>query len=251
MIIRLIEALAYTGTIAAMLALSLAIFTFLFLGTGINYILLVLIFCGTLVIYNLDHLKDIDSDKTTNPKRVNFILSNKLLIYFIIGVSVVLSLLAVYFLGTHLVPLIILPFLFGLMHRIIKNSPVFSAVYITLSWLMITVYLPAYITGKPKEIIFLSIIIGVLLFLNAYTSSLRQKYYAAAYVRYMMYLSLSLILLLIIIRGNYLGLIPLSFFTTMALTNYIDDENYEVIFLDGLQLSGAVISVLFLVLIKL
>ena len=251
MIVRLAEALAYTGTIAAILAVSISIFVFLFLGSGINYILLVLIFCGTLVIYNLDHLKDIESDKTTNPKRVKFISGNKFLIYSIIGISFALSVSAVYFLGTHLVPLIILPFLFGLFHRIIKNSPAFSAVYITLSWLMITVYLPAYLTGKPGKIIFLSIIIGILLFFNAYTSSLRQKYYAPQYVRYMMYLSLPILLLLIIIRGNYLGLIPLSFFTTMALTNYIEDENYESIFLDGLQLSGAVLSILFLILLKL
>ena len=82
MTVRLIEFLAYTGTIAALFAVSISIFTFVFLGSAINYFLILLILCGTLVIYNLDHLKDINSDKSTNPKRVKFISENKLLIYF-------------------------------------------------------------------------------------------------------------------------------------------------------------------------
>ncbi len=251
MIISLIESLAYTGTIAAMLAVSLAIFTFLFLGTDINYILIVLIFCGTLVIYNLDHLKDINSDKNTNPKRVNFIIRNKRLIYLITGLSMILSLLAVYNLGIKLLPIILLPFLLGIMHRIIKNSPLFSAVYITLSWLMITVYLPAYLTDNPKEIIILSILVGIFLFCNAYTSSLRQKSYAKKYARYLLYLSLLNLVIILILRGSYIGILPASFFTSMALTNYMDDENYEVILLDGMQFLGTVFSILLLVLIKL
>ncbi len=251
MIIRLIEFLAYTGTIAAMLATSIAIFTFLFLGTGINYILLVLIFCGTLVIYNLDHLKDINSDKATNPKRVNFIINNKRLIYLITGISMILSVSAVYYFGIKLIPIIALPFLLGIVHRIIKNSPLFSAVYITLSWLMITVFLPAYLTDKPKEIIILSIIAGIFLFCNAYASSIRQKFYAKKYVRYLLYLSLLNLLIILVLRGSYIGILPASIFTTMALSNYMDDENYEVILLDGMQLLGTIISILFLILIKL
>lgn len=251
MIVRLIEVLAYTGTIAALLATSLAVFTFLFLDSGINYILLVLIFSGTMVIYNLDHLKDIRSDKTTNPKRVNFIVRNKVLIYLITLLSIILSVLAVYYLGIKLIPLIILPFLLGLIHSIIKNSPLFSAVYITLSWLMITVYLPAFLTDNPKKVIILSIVIGIFLFCNAYGASIRQKYYANKYARYLLYLSLLNIVIVLILRGSYIGILPAAFFTTIALTNYMDDENYEIIFFDGLQLSGTACSILFLLLIKL
>ena len=251
MIIRLIESLAYTGTIAAMLAASIAIFTFLFLDSEINYILLVLIFCGTLVIYNLDHLKDIKSDKATNPLRVNFIINNKRLIYLITVLSMILSVLAVYYLGIKLIPIILLPFLLGLIHRIIKNSPLFSAVYITLSWLMITVFLPAYLTDKPKEIIIISIIVGIFLFCNAYASSIRKKFYAKKYARYLLYLSLLNLLIILVLRGSYIGILPASIFTTMALSNYMDDENYEVILLDGMQLLGTILSILFLILIKL
>ena len=251
MIVKLIESLAYTGTIVAMLASSLAIFTFLFLNSEINYILLVLIFCGTLVIYNLDHLKDINSDKNTNPKRVNFIKDNTRLIYLITGLSMLLSLLAVYHLGIRILPIIVLPFLLGLIHRIIKNSPLFSALYITLSWLMITLYLPAFLTDNPKNIITLSIIVAIFLFCNAYASSIRKKHYAEKYARYLLYLSLLNIVIILILRGSYIGILPASFFTTLALTNYMDDENYEVIFFDGLQLSGTVISIIFLILITL
>jgi len=251
MFVRLIEVLAYTGIIAAMLAVSIAIFTFLFLDSGINYILLVLIFCGTLVIYNLDHLKDINSDRTTNPLRVNFIIKNKRLIYLITGLSMFLSILAVYYLGIKLIPIIVVPFFLGLIHRIIKNSPLVSAIYITLSWLMITVYLPAFLTDNPKEIIILSIVVGIFLFCNAYASSIRQKFYAKKYARYLLYLSLLNLLIIIVLRGSYIGILPASIFTTMALTNYMDDENYELILLDGMQLLGTVLSILFLILIKL
>ena len=251
MIVRLIEFVAYTGTIAALFAVSISIFTFLFLGSAINHYLILLILCGTLVIYNLDHLKDINSDKSTNPKRVKFISENKLLIYFITGSSAFLSVLSVYMIGLQLIPLILLPFLFGLMHRIIKNSPLFSAFYITLSWLMITVYLPAYLTDNPKEVITLSVVIGIFLFCNAYTSSIRRKPYAEKYARYMLYLSVINLVIILVLRGSYLGIIPAALFTTMALTNFIDDENYELILLDGMQLLGTVFSIFFLILIKL
>jgi len=251
MIIRLIEFLAYTGTIAAMLAASLAIYTFLFLNSGINYILLVLIFFGTLVIYNMDHLMDIGSDQSTNPRRVSFIKSNKAMIYLITGISVFVSILIIYFLGFKILYIIFIPFILGLLHRRIKSNPIISAIYITLSWLIVTVYLPAYMAGKQNDVVLLAILIGILLFFNAYTSSFRYKFYAMSYVRYMLYLSLLVLVIVLLLRGNYLSIIPLAFFSTMALTNYMDDEDYEVIFFDGLQLSGAIVSILFLILIKL
>ncbi len=251
MLIRIIEFLGYTGSIAAMLATALAIYTFIFLNTGINYMLLVLIFCGTLVIYNIDHLRDVNFDQATNPQRVNFIIHNKSLIYLLTGLSILVSILTIYYLGFNILPILVIPFIFGLLHRRIKSNPLISATYITLSWLIVTVWLPAYVAGKLNDVVLLAIVIGIFLFCNAYTSSLRKKSYAVKHVRYLIYISLLDLLIILVLRGNYTGIIPASLFTTLALTNYMDDENYELIFFDGLQLSGTIISILFLILINI
>jgi len=251
MFIKFIESLAYSGSIAALLASSITIFTMIFLDTGINYILLVLIFSGTFTVYNIDHLRDLDKDNQTNPKRVKFIKDNKTLILILTTISFMISCSVIFLTGFEILYFLILPFLLGILHRRLKWVPLTAAFYITLSWLTVTVLLPAYSVNKVPHVILLSSILGIILFFNAYSSSLRYKFYAMKYVRYMLYLSLGVILVVLGLRGKYLGIIPLAFFTTMALTNFMEDEDYEDIFFDGLQLSGAILSILFLILIML
>ena len=251
MFIKFIECLAYSGSIAALLASLIAIFTMVFLDADINFILLALIFSGTISVYNIDHFRDLDKDNETNPKRVKFIKDNKIPFTTLTILSLLISCSAIYLTGFKILYFIIPPFLLGLLHRRLKKSPIAAAIYITLSWLTITVILPAFIANKLPEVIIFSSIIGTILFFNAYASSLRYKYYAIKYVRYMLYLSLLVLIIIIGLRGLYLGIIPLAFFTSMALTNYMEDEDYEVIFFDGLQLSGTILSILFLLLIKL
>ena len=251
MIIKIIEYLAYTGTIAALLATTLSIFTFLFLSTAINYLLLILIFTGTLTIYNIDHLRDLNYDQATNPLRANFIRSNKTIIYLIAGLSIFTSIISLYFIGFNIIPILLIPFLLGLLHRRLKGNPLFSAIYVTIAWLIVTIYLPSYLADKLNHILLLSLIIGIILFSNAYTASIRQKFYAFKHARYLIYLSILALIIILVLRGNYTGIIPLAFFTTIALLNFRNDENYEIIYFDGLQLSGSVMSVLFLKLINI
>jgi hypothetical protein len=243
---KIIATLAYTGIIAATLAASLTLLTFTFLNTGVNSILLTLIFFGTLTIYNIDHLRDLNYDESTNPQRVKFIKYNKFLIYFIITLSFMICIVSVFKIDFKIIPILVIPFVLGLLHKRLKSNSIFSAIYITLSWLIVTVFLPAYIANKTSHLLWISLVIGILLLCNAYTSSLDQKISLTKHIRFIVVLSLVPLIMILILKSKYIGLIPLSIFTTISLLNYNDNENYEQFYLDGLQLAGTVISILIL-----
>ena len=243
---KIIATLAYTGIIAATLAASLTLLTFTFLNTGVNSILLTLIFFGTLTIYNIDHLRDLNYDESTNPQRVKFIKYNKFLIYFIITLSFIICIVSVFKIDFKIIPILVIPFVLGLLHKRLKSNSIFSAIYITSSWLIVTVFLPAYIANKTTHLLWISIVIGILLLCNAYTSSLDQKISLIKHIRFIVVLSLVPLIMILILKSKYIGLIPLSIFTTISLLNYNDNENYEQFYLDGLQLTGTVISILIL-----
>ena len=251
MIVKIIEFFAYTGTIAALLAAFLTVFSFLFVNSAISINFVLLVIFGTLTIYNIDHLRGLSLDESSNPLRVEFIKSNKILIYLLTGISAIISAILIYFVSLSIIPILLIPFLLGLLHRRIKGNPVFAAIYITSAWLIVTIYLPGYLTNSLKNIWPLSLIVGISLFCNAYTASVRQKFYALKHLRYIFYLCVLALIAIIVLRGNYLGIMPLIFFTSIALLNFRNDENYEVIYFDGLQLSGTIFSVLFLKLISI
>ncbi len=243
---KILTNLAHTGIIAATLAASLALLTISFLNTSVNYILLTLIFFGTLTIYNIDHLMDLNNDESTNPQRVNFIKNNKILIYIIITLSFIICSASVFVIDIKIILILVIPFVLGLLHRKLKSNSFFSAIYITFSWLIVTMLLPAYLSNKTNQILWIFIVIGILLLCNAYMSSLVQKISLINHIRFIVVLSLIPLIIILILKEKYIGLIPLSLFTTISLFNYKDKENYEQFYLDGLQLAGTVISILFL-----
>ncbi|NIP30821.1 MAG: hypothetical protein GTO02_13210, partial [Candidatus Dadabacteria bacterium] len=175
MFLKLIDSLAFLSIIVSATASLLALCTFTYLGSKIPYDIIALIFSGTLSIYNIDHLRGLKSDSGTNPLRTVFIRKYLLNIKIIIVISLIFSL----FLGfkTGLLELYwLLPAIFlGLLHRRIKNNNLFSGIYITISWLIVTVIFPASIHGKLSQIFLPSLIIGTALFSNAYISSSKDK----------------------------------------------------------------------------
>ena len=152
MIFRILEFFAFTSLIVAFLSLTLALCTISFLNLDINYNLLLLIFFGTLTIYNIDHLRGLGRDTISNPKRVIFIRNNLNSFYVLSAASFILSLLFLFRTGFKILPLLIIPFLLGIVHRRIKKLNLFSAIYITISWVIITTILPAYLGSRVNTV---------------------------------------------------------------------------------------------------
>ncbi|MGI9533897.1 MAG: hypothetical protein ACR2NW_03005, partial [Thermodesulfobacteriota bacterium] len=246
MIFRILEFFAFTSLIVALLSLTLALCTINFLKLEINYNLLLLIFFGTLTIYNIDHLRGLSKDIISNPKRIIFINKNLYTFYILSAASFVLSVLFLFRTGFKILPFLIIPFILGLVHRRLKNLTLFSAIYITISWVIITTILPSYLGSKTYSVYWLSLIIGIPLFCNAYVSTLREKYLDLNRSNLTIVLSVITIVIIISAGGNYISFLPFALITTLILLKYESTEYFELIYMDGSQLIGAIISLIML-----
>jgi len=139
-----------------------------------------------------------------------------------------------------------LPFILGLIHRRLKKLILFSVIYITLSWVIITTILPAYLSGTLNSVYWFSIIVGLQLFCNAYMSSLREYAENLYNVHIIQLLSVITIVIVLFLGNRYLSLLPLAVITTLVLYKYRKSEYYELFYLDGFQLLGVITAILLL-----
>jgi 4-hydroxybenzoate polyprenyltransferase len=111
---------------------------------------LVLALCGTLVVYNVDRLRDLDQDRLTAPGRSAFVHRHE-------GA---LTALCVASAGACLPLALMLPVAawwacglalsLGLFHRRLKGRhPVAAVLYVTLAWLAVVVGIPAAALSAP------------------------------------------------------------------------------------------------------
>ena len=244
MILRVLKFLAFTSLIVALLSLTLALCTISILDIKINYDLLLLIFFGTLTIYNVDHIRGLQKDLATNPERVRFIRKNLKVIYLIVVVSFFFSVLFSFKIGFKLLPVILIPFILGLAHRRLKKFSLFSAIYITLSWVIVTTVLPTYLDNILNSVYWLSLVIGISLFCNAKLSTIQEQHLDLSDIKFTIIFLILNILLIFILGGVYTFLLPIPLLTALSLLEYKNKEFFEAIYLDGSQLLGAAVTLL-------
>ncbi len=128
---------------AAAAALSIAVERILALPIHLS--LVVLIFCGTLSLYNFDRLLDLARDMHTAPYRSQFIRKNfALLSALAIGAGAISATLALHF-GKNAVLLCSGIFALGLLHLRWKKNVYLKSAYLALAWLLVVVGLPIFV----------------------------------------------------------------------------------------------------------
>ncbi len=212
----------------------------------INKVLLV--FFGTLLIYNIDHLKDIKSDKVTNPERTDFIEKNKSLLKAIVVVSLLASTYLLFQIGIYKTLILIPAFFIGIFHWKLKKNKVFSILYITLSWTVVVTIFP--LMGEfysRKDLVLLTTIFGLVFMANAsvfVASEHGSKTVGRAVISSKIIVVIALVIaLLLSTEMRPLAFIPAL--TLIALIYYKPDERYNLFIMDGALLVGGLLSVLY------
>jgi hypothetical protein len=177
---RLLDALAFSSLWVAAAAAALAAACSLAMGVPVAAAAVGLAFAGTLVVYNVDRLRDLDADRTTAPDRSAFVAEHggalALLTLAAAAGSLVFALAAGPRAWAVLVPILGL----GLLHRRIKHLGFGKSAYITGAWLGVVAGVPAVIDPAATQLAWALGITAPALFANAVASNVRDADVAAA-----------------------------------------------------------------------
>jgi 4-hydroxybenzoate polyprenyltransferase len=205
---------------------------------------------GTLVVYNVDRLRDIDRDRRTSPVRSSFVVRNQAGLVGLTVVAAVASALLAVSAGPVAALTLAPVLLIGLLHRRLKRFAPAKAAYVTACWLCVVVGLPSVLAAGPTHIGWVAAILAASIGANAIASNLRDfeagvdlygEVVALRAARAIAGLGVGLCVLAPDPVGSLLA-VPL--FTLIALARFQSTERFGLFIVDGALLMGALVAVL-------
>lgn len=143
--------------------------------------LLAFVFAGTLLVYQLDRLRDVARDRRTSPLRTDFVERHRTLLGATTALAALVALACVPALGRRALAIAALVLALGLLHRHLKRVWFVKPVYITASWLCVTVGLPLAAAGVvPAGTAGVVVVLGAALLANVLASGVRDHEATAA-----------------------------------------------------------------------
>lgn len=207
-----------------------------------------LVFFGTLLIYNIDHLKDIKIDKFTNPGRTQFVENYRNYLLVLIVISILASTYLFFKIEFQQTKILIPVFIIGIFHWKLKKNTIFSIIYITLSWTIVIVIFPSIGEIYPKKGLFFTALIFGLTFLANASVFVASEHKSKTISKTVFFAKLITVGGVILASVFGYATIPFMFIpglTLFALFFYKPTEKYNLFFMDGALLLGGILSVLY------
>lgn len=135
---------------------------------------LLLVFCGTLVIYNVDRLRDLERDRTTSPLRSAFVTAHRGELIGLAAAAAVASIPLGLLAGTGAIALLAPVLAAGLLHRRLKRFGWWKPWYVSGAWTAVVVGLPAVVATAPEHVAWIAALVGTTLAANVIASNLRD-----------------------------------------------------------------------------
>lgn len=248
-----IDALAYSGLWTAAAAGALAWAAGLGSTGGVATprlgVVCVLASAGTVVVYCLDRLRDLNRDAITSPARTAFVSSNRRPLVALVAAASVVSLVAIWSLPISVWGVCGAVLTLGLMHRRLKSSRLRTLASVTTSWVAIVVGLPALVAGpdlRGGALLGTTCGIGLAIASNAIASDLRGARFdatGAIRLRRARLAALASCALCLMWPGvRAIALIGAA--TWVSVLFYRADERYGLVVLDGALLLGGLAAAL-------
>ncbi|MFP6639593.1 MAG: hypothetical protein VCC04_05055 [Myxococcota bacterium] len=203
---------------------------------------------GTLLVYNIDRLRDLDRDRLSSPARTAFVEQHR---RGLVGLSALAGLASIPL--AMLQPplawgLCALALALGLLHRRLKGHLASGFIYVTVAWLLVVVGLPA--VGRSPwgmdggSLAWVAITLGLVISANLLGSELRGLKPGPRTLRR---LQIARVLAAAGSLWPSLGpstgaLVPVGACTFLALLWFRFDERYGLGVLDGALLLGALLG---------
>ena len=175
MICRALDALAFSGLWLGSAAGALCGAATLAMGSRPALASMGIAAAGTLVVYNIDHLRDLNRDRATTPARTAFVESHVPHVVILLTAAALTSVPFALVLGAPSALLLAAVLGLGLAHRRLKQLVFAKPVYLTAAWLAVVVGVPALAGDPVSDVAWVAATLGAALFANAMASNIRDE----------------------------------------------------------------------------
>jgi hypothetical protein len=244
----LLDALVFSNLWMAAAAGALVAAASRAMGTAIRPEAVGLAFAGTLVVYNVDRLRDLQRDQHASQDRSKFVAEHKTGLIALTGAAAAASLYFAAHAGWPAV-LMLLPVLgVGLFHRRLKHFENAKIVYIAASWTCVGFGLPAVLAPDAQGGQWVASILAATMIANVIAFNVRDESAQIEKIRRRRALQVARVCATIGVAlgtlapspSNALVAIPLM--TLLALIGYRPTERFSPLFVDGALLIGSLIA---------
>lgn len=250
MIAALLDVLVFTSLWTAAAAGALCGAASLAMGVAPSFPVIGTAVSGTLAVYNVDRLRDLDRDFATSPARSAFVSRNFGAITALTVVSAGVACACALLVGWRAIVLLAPALLLGLFHRRLKQIPFSKPAYITTAWIVVTVGLPA-LAEPAVHVLPVTTLLGLAIAANVIASNVRDGETATPFVtaKSALFAARGLAGAGIVVAFSGPNLLPLAGIpacTCAALLRSELSERYGLIVVDGALLVGAVLAIVIL-----
>lgn len=205
-----------------------------------------LAFTGTLVVYNVDRLRDLGRDRARWPERSHFIARHRSALVWLTAAAA----LACLPLATTLRPAAwwscAAAGVLGLGHRRLKGRTGVEVGYVTLAWIAVVVGLPAAQRGvtrlEPEVVAATAAVLGATIAANLLVSGTAALPHPGPRLPWARTLALAAGALALVGPGAVRALAWIPALELVALWRYRASERYGLGWLDGALLAGAILA---------
>ena len=241
---------------AALVAPALMLASGSALGVAVPTSALAFGFCGVLVVYGVDRLRDLDRDRSTSPARSAFVARHRARLVTLYGAAALVGAGAALALPRPAWALAAVAGGLGLLHRRLKHVPLLKTGYVTLAWVVVTVGIPACTHPSATaragsgSLAAVALVVGAAIAANLVVSNLRDGESGAAFVGPQTALRVALGCCaaagLLALAADEAGLAAIPAVQAAAIVGLArgpaDPERYGLLQIDGALTAGAVLS---------
>jgi 4-hydroxybenzoate polyprenyltransferase len=246
----LLEWLAFTSLWVAAAAAALGAASAHALGVPVDPATVTLAAAGTLVVYNVDRLRDTRNDRHTSPRRTAFVERWRSALLALAGVGALASAALAWRAGPGVLGVLAPVAALGLFHRRLKRHAWWKPFYVAGAWTAVAVGLPAVGSEAPRHVGWVTLVVAATILANVVASNLRDDEAPSARFGPGVPLRLARGLALAALAAALLAptpvrplfLVPLA--TLAALAPFHPGELYGLVTVDGALLLGALASLL-------
>ena len=170
----LVDALVWSSAWVALAAVALCAGASAAMGLAPAAPVLWLAAAGTLVVYNVDRLRDVERDRFTSPERSAFVTRHRRALLALAGLAGVACAVAAVAVGPRVVALAAAVAALGFFHRRLKRLVWLKPAYLTLAWVAVTVGFPAAFAGATSHLLGAALVVGCTVQANVVLSNLRD-----------------------------------------------------------------------------
>jgi len=242
----ILEFLAFSSLWVAAAAVALCAASARALGVPLDATTLALTACGTLVVYNIDRLRDTANDRTTSPRRTAFVERWESGLRAIVVSAALASAALVWHAGIEVLFVLAPVAALGLFHRRLKRFVWWKPFYVSGAWTAVVVGLPAAQFAEARHLGWVAIVIAATVLANVIASNLRDdeapsvQFGPGVPLRLARGIAAAALLMALIAPEAVrpLGFVPLA--TLAALAPFHAGELYGLVAVDGALFLGAV-----------